>query len=228
MSNYTRTTNFTAKDALASGNPSKVVLGSEHQAEYDAVATAVATKLDSIETLSLETALATGDSIPLYDTSATSNKRITVANARLALSSWATDGFSANSLAATSCPDNQYTRITLGTEVYDPGNNFTSNYYTVPVTGIYIIFAHVTVSTTNAISSTVEAAIQFADSAGVTTSTVTVSEQLITQASTPGPSGYFIGSLTAATRFYLAGFQNNGGARDATATACWMSAWRLT
>lgn len=47
MANYTRSTNFTAKDALASGNPSKVILGSEHDAEYDAIATAIATKLDS-------------------------------------------------------------------------------------------------------------------------------------------------------------------------------------
>lgn len=47
MSNYTRATNFTAKDALASGNPSKIILGSEHDAEYDAIATAIATKHDT-------------------------------------------------------------------------------------------------------------------------------------------------------------------------------------
>lgn len=47
MSNYTRSTNFTAKDALTTGNPSKIILGSEHDAEYDAIATAIATKLDS-------------------------------------------------------------------------------------------------------------------------------------------------------------------------------------
>lgn len=47
MSNYTRSTNFTAKDALSTGNPSKIVLGSEHDTEYDAIATAIATKLDT-------------------------------------------------------------------------------------------------------------------------------------------------------------------------------------
>lgn len=47
MANYTRATNFTAKDALSSGNPSKIILGSEHDAEYDAIGVAIATKLDS-------------------------------------------------------------------------------------------------------------------------------------------------------------------------------------
>lgn len=47
MANYTRSTNFTAKDALSSGNPSKIILGSEHDAEYDAIAVSIATKLDS-------------------------------------------------------------------------------------------------------------------------------------------------------------------------------------
>lgn len=47
MSNYTKLTNFAAKDALVSGNPAKVVKGSEVGAEFDAIAVAVATKSDS-------------------------------------------------------------------------------------------------------------------------------------------------------------------------------------
>ena len=46
MSNYSKTTNFTAKDALSSGDPNKVIKGSEHDAEYDNIATASATKPD--------------------------------------------------------------------------------------------------------------------------------------------------------------------------------------
>lgn len=46
MSNYTKTTNFTSKDSLASGNPLKVVRGSEFDTEFNAIATAVATKAD--------------------------------------------------------------------------------------------------------------------------------------------------------------------------------------
>lgn len=46
MSNYTKITDFAAKDALLHGNPSKVVTGTGLGAEFDAIATAVATKVD--------------------------------------------------------------------------------------------------------------------------------------------------------------------------------------
>jgi len=46
MSNYIKTTNFTAKDSLPTGNPSKIVRGSEHDTEYTNIATAIATKAD--------------------------------------------------------------------------------------------------------------------------------------------------------------------------------------
>jgi len=70
MSDYTKTTNFTAKDSLASGNASKIVKGSEIDAEFDAIAVAIATKANTasptftgtvtIPTLSLSTTM-TGD-----------------------------------------------------------------------------------------------------------------------------------------------------------------------
>lgn len=44
MSTYTKATNFTAKDALASGNPSKIIRGSEFDTEFNAIATAIASK----------------------------------------------------------------------------------------------------------------------------------------------------------------------------------------
>jgi len=47
MSNYTKTTNFTVKDSLASGNPAKIIKGSEIDSEFDAIQTAVATKSDA-------------------------------------------------------------------------------------------------------------------------------------------------------------------------------------
>lgn len=47
MSNYTQITNFSAKDALASGDPGKKILGSDVDAELAAVATAINSKLDS-------------------------------------------------------------------------------------------------------------------------------------------------------------------------------------
>ena len=46
MANYTKTTNFAAKDALASGNASKVVKGTEIDTEFTNIQTAIATKVD--------------------------------------------------------------------------------------------------------------------------------------------------------------------------------------
>jgi hypothetical protein len=47
MSNYTKTTNFAAKDSLPSGNAAKVVKGTEIDTEYNNIATAVATKANT-------------------------------------------------------------------------------------------------------------------------------------------------------------------------------------
>jgi len=44
MTDYTKTTNFAAKDNLVSGNPAKVVKGSEIDTEYNNIAVAIATK----------------------------------------------------------------------------------------------------------------------------------------------------------------------------------------
>jgi hypothetical protein len=46
VSNYVKSTNFAAKDALASGNPGKIVKGTEIDTEFNNIATAVATKAD--------------------------------------------------------------------------------------------------------------------------------------------------------------------------------------
>ena len=47
MSNYTKTVNFAAKDALTTGNANKVVKGTEIDTEFNNIATAIATKIDS-------------------------------------------------------------------------------------------------------------------------------------------------------------------------------------
>ena len=46
MSNYTKTTDFAAKDSLPSGDSAKVIKGTEFETEFDDIATAVATKAD--------------------------------------------------------------------------------------------------------------------------------------------------------------------------------------
>lgn len=47
MSNYTKSTNFATKDALSSGNPLKIVKGTEIDTEFNNIATAVNSKVDS-------------------------------------------------------------------------------------------------------------------------------------------------------------------------------------
>lgn len=48
MSDYIKLTDFSTKDALPSGDPSKVVKGSEIDDEFDAIQTAIATKADVV------------------------------------------------------------------------------------------------------------------------------------------------------------------------------------
>ena len=47
MSNYTITTNFTAKDSLPSGDSSKIIKGAEFGTEFTNIATAITSKADT-------------------------------------------------------------------------------------------------------------------------------------------------------------------------------------
>ena len=47
MTNYTKTTDFAAKDSLPSGDSGKIIRGSEFETEFDNIATAIATKADA-------------------------------------------------------------------------------------------------------------------------------------------------------------------------------------
>jgi predicted P-loop ATPase/GTPase len=47
MSNYTKSTNFTVKDALATGNPAKIIRGGEIDDEFDNIQVAVNSKSDT-------------------------------------------------------------------------------------------------------------------------------------------------------------------------------------
>jgi hypothetical protein len=46
LSNYTQSTNFATKDALSSGDPLKIVKGTEINTEFNNISTAIATKAD--------------------------------------------------------------------------------------------------------------------------------------------------------------------------------------
>ena len=52
MSNYTQITDFSAKDNLSSGDAEKIVLGADFDAEFAAISTAIASKVDTTDTAS--------------------------------------------------------------------------------------------------------------------------------------------------------------------------------
>jgi len=73
MSNYTKATNFTAKDSLSTGDPGKLIKGSEIDAEYSAIATAITSKADTASptftgTPSAPTAVSTTNSTQIATT----------------------------------------------------------------------------------------------------------------------------------------------------------------
>lgn len=47
MSDYTQITDFSAKDALLTGDPEKLILGADFDGEFAALSTAIATKFDT-------------------------------------------------------------------------------------------------------------------------------------------------------------------------------------
>jgi len=47
MSNYTKATNFTAKDTLPTGNAGKIIKGTEIDVEFSAIASAISSKADT-------------------------------------------------------------------------------------------------------------------------------------------------------------------------------------
>ena len=47
MSNYTKLTDFASKDALSSGDPNKIIKGTQFNTEFTNIETAIATKADT-------------------------------------------------------------------------------------------------------------------------------------------------------------------------------------
>lgn len=79
MSNYTKATDFAAKDTLITGNPDKVVQGTEIDDEFNSIATAVNSKADDGVTFTAGTGLTGGGDISANRTVAldTTNTRNT-------------------------------------------------------------------------------------------------------------------------------------------------------
>lgn len=79
MSDYAKTTNFASKDNLTSGNPAKIVKGTEIDTEFNNIATAIATKQDYDSDLAAFAAKTapSGDVVGTTDTQGLTNKTLT-------------------------------------------------------------------------------------------------------------------------------------------------------
>lgn len=79
MADYTKSTNFASKDNLSSGNPAKIVKGTEIDTEFNNIATAIATKQDydaDLAAFAAKTA-PSGDVVGTTDTQGLTNKTLT-------------------------------------------------------------------------------------------------------------------------------------------------------
>ena len=79
MADYTKSTNFASKDNLTSGNPAKIVKGTEIDTEFNNIATAIATKQDYDSDLAAFAAKTapSGDVVGTTDTQGLTNKTLT-------------------------------------------------------------------------------------------------------------------------------------------------------
>lgn len=72
MSDYTKATDFASKDALLTGNPAKLVKGTEIDTEFNNIAIAVATKIDDdAELAALAGLISAADKVPYFTGSGT-------------------------------------------------------------------------------------------------------------------------------------------------------------
>lgn len=134
MADYTVLTNFAAKDALASGNAQKQVRGSELDDEFDAIATAIATKADTAG----PTFTGTTTAAAVTATTVTASGLVTALQVKETdptfVDAYASVNQTSGIVGAT---------ITFDTETSDLSADFSASVFTAPQDGIYLVTANV-------------------------------------------------------------------------------------
>ena len=157
MSDYVKSTNFATKDNLSSGNPAKIVKGTEIDTEFNNIATAISTKQDSSAAVTLTgTQTLTNKTIAYADNTLTgvvgttatqtlTNKTISGADNTLTV-----DG--TNAVGFRNIPQNsQSAACTLvladaGKHIFHPSADTTARTFTIPANGsvAYVIGTAIT------------------------------------------------------------------------------------
>jgi hypothetical protein len=106
VSDYTKTTDFAAKDSLSSGDPEKIILGADLDAEFEALETAIASKADKavgITTATDNYTLVITDAFKTVAMNAATSKSITIPpNSSVAFDVGTIVGFTQTGAGATS------------------------------------------------------------------------------------------------------------------------------
>lgn len=151
MTNYVKSTDFAAKDALASGNAGKIVKGTEIDTEFNNIATAVATKADLASPALSGTPTAPTPGYPDNTTRLATTAYVT--SAVTAMSSGLGDPGSNGMVVRTSSGITTARTITASTGISITNGNGVSGNPTITNTGVTSVNGQtgvVTVSTTPA------------------------------------------------------------------------------
>jgi hypothetical protein len=124
MSNYTKATNFAAKDSLPSGNAGKIIKGTEIDTEFNAIASAISSKADTnsptltgtplaptASSGTSNTQIATTAFVAAADTTAITDERTataTLTNKTISGSSNTITNLSASNLSSGTVPDARF------------------------------------------------------------------------------------------------------------------------
>jgi hypothetical protein len=147
MSDYTKATNFLSKDSLITGDPLKIVRGSEFDVEFKAIETAIATKANIADTYTqaavdaaITAAKETISKLTSYDAATAAGNVISVAagftvNTGLAVG----DTFGIYNDSAANITITQGAGVTLRLL----GTTSTGN-RTIPPRGLAVLYAHTT------------------------------------------------------------------------------------
>jgi len=147
VSNYTKATNFATKDSLNTGNPSKIVKGTEIDTEFNAISSAIASKADLASPTFTGTPAAptatTGSNTTQLANTAYVKQELAAAGGRIAQTVVGTAGasyttsnsYTATGLTATITPSSTSSKILIlvhslvwQTNAYAAGNALTALY----------------------------------------------------------------------------------------------------